>query len=481
MNESLGRRLLRSAAHFSAGQMVSMLASIVRIAISARVLSKETTGLWLGMQLVLSYGGSLHLGALLGLFRSVPMLRAKNDSAAARLEEQTSFAFVCGVSALSAAPLWWITHRVCPNAAPRQVAGVVALVVIGLFRAYFNTVIKAYSRFKDLAVGLAWGSAAAVLTLPLIVVFGLDGLIVSTGAQALVEIAILAGRLPPPGLGFSPAVLSSQIRVGALTLLTSLALLLLTTIDRTVMLERLGTEATGNYYIGANVMVLMPIVVAMPAAVLSPQFFERVGRNEDVQPLVERPVRLAALGFAALIGVGAAAIGPVCALFWPKLTGGSSAAQAALFATYPLVLAGLVSNVYYAHNRQGLHLVILVATAGMSFLLAHAGVSLTKTVTGAAAGAAIGLYLYFPASCCGAFFVLGNVRAGIRLVGTTLPPIVYAAVVSIASQLASSHIHGSTLTQGAIATVLTSLLVSPLLWRARTLLRDGLAASAPKA
>lgn len=451
-----------------------MLASIARIAVSARLLGAEANGVWLGLQLVVSYGSNLHFGSHFGLFRAVPMARAAGDHEAARREIETSFSFTAGVATLSTPVLLLVTRWLYPNVPLHQVVGTVAIVILNLAKAYYNSVLKAESRFSDIAVGSAAGAVISFAGLVLIYKLGLDGLILGTALQAITEGVFYARAAKSPALRFDRRVLWHQLRVGIVTLLTSLGTLLLTTIDRTVMLQRLGAKTAGLYYIGANVMVLMPIVAALPAAVLTPQFFERVGRGEDVLPLVVRPVRIASLFFAILIAVGASVIEPTIGLLWPHLVGGASAAQAALFATYPLVLAGLVSNIYYAHDRQGLHVWILVASAAVSFGLAHLGVTLTHDVFGAAAGAAGGLFVYFPVSAVVALAVLGRARDGALLAWKAAPAIVYAAVVVAASRWVAAHAGPAPLLQIAVGLGVSVVAIAPLALAMRRAIRAGL-------
>lgn len=480
--ETFGRRLLRNAAQFTAGQGISTLASIARIALSARYLSKEANGLWVGLQLVLSYGSLIPIGSILGAFRSIPLLRGKGDDEGAAKEEQTCFTFTLAVTLLGAPLVYAVAALAYPTATTRQVLGTAVLVVLTIGRGYTNSIYKAKTRFKELSAGLILGAVAAFLALPLIVVWGLDGLIAVSALQTVVEVGYLTVRAwPLPRLGLSLAVLWDQLKVGIMMLLSSLATLLLTTIDRTVMIERLGTDATGAYYIGANIMVLMPALASMPAAVLTPHFFARVGRGESVRSLVERPVQLASLGFAALVALGAVATPAIVTVLWPKQVEGIASAQAALFATYALVVGGLVGNVYYAHSRQGLQLAALLFASGAAFGLAHLGTSATGTITGAAAGAAAGQYVYLAAAILGAFVVLGDVRAGLRTLASALWPIAYAGAAAALTQAALDR-YGprSIVLRGALGLVVVLVLVAPLLARVRRLVRAGLAGGPPQ-
>jgi hypothetical protein len=161
-------------------------------------------------------------------------------------------------------------------------------------------------------------------------------------------------------------------------------------------------------------------------------------------------------------------------LLWPNLVAGTGAAQCAMFATYPLVLIGLVTNVYYAHDKQGLHVVIVFVTAAIGFGLAHLGATLLGTITGAALGGAAGLFLYFPIVTAGAFFVLGRTRASARVIFEGTWPIVYAGGITFALQVALRHALHNPLARTLVGTVLVTLAVVPLGLRARAILRQEL-------
>lgn len=472
----LGRRILRSAAAFTAGQTLAMAASIVRVAVGGRYLDTADGGTWLGLQLVLTYGANLHLGSVFGMFRSVPLLRAQGNLEGAKDEESTGLAFAIVLSLVSVLPLFVVTGRVCPAASTRQVVMTTGLVIVGLFRSYLNALFKAEQRFAELARAMSWGAAAALASTVLVAWRGLDGLIISTGLQAALEtfMLLLKARLPRPRLKLT--VLRAQLTVGSLTLLTVFGFSLLTTVDRTVMIRRLGTDIAGLYYVGANIMLLLPAIAGMPAAVLTPQFFERVGRGEDIRPLVSGPISAAAPAFAALIAIGSAALGPVVTLFAPRFAAGLGAAHCALFTTYPLVLAGLVSNVFYARNKQALHIGILAACVATGFGCATLGAIFTHEILWTAVGASAGIFLYYPLAAVVAFSLTGGMRDGVWLVVRSAVPVLYAAgaafVVVWGMRYLGSH---GPLLSGLIAVTLTTLLVTPLLLRAYAVFRRGLA------
>lgn len=419
------KKLLRAAAQYSVGSIVTMLASIARVGVTARVLTDSENGIWLGLQLLLNYAGNLHLGSVYGAFRSVPLLRARGEVDAAEREKQTSFTFVLVMAAVGAAGIALLAPRLSRATSMRHVVLVMALLAANLLRMYFIAIVKAESRFKELSSAWVIGAIVTCVGLAFIAKWRLDGLLVTMLAQTLVESAYLALFTGIPRLKIDRTLLKSQLRVGLMTLAVTVGTIALTSADRTVMLRLCGAKATGLYYLGANIVTLLPAFALMPAAVLTPQFFERVGRGEDLMPLVERPLKVLAVFAAAVSGGGAVFLPAVVHRIWPNHVGGIPAALVALFSTAPIVLSGLVTNVYYALDRQRRHVVILVVSAAAAYAFGAVGVVLAgNTIVGAVSGAAIATTGYYVACLGAAVGLVGARRAsdGIVMALVSLAP-----------------------------------------------------------
>ena len=120
--ESLRKTLLRAAAQYSVGALVTLMASIARVGVTARVLSAEENGTWLALQLVLGYAANLHCGSLYGLYRSVPMLLGRGEVESAEREKRTAFTFSTIMSCVGAVVVPFVASRVAVTSAPRQIA-----------------------------------------------------------------------------------------------------------------------------------------------------------------------------------------------------------------------------------------------------------------------------------------------------------------------------------------------------------------------
>lgn len=444
--ESPLRGLLRKAAQYSAGSVVTTLASVARVGVTARALADSEAGAWLGLQLLLSYAGNLHLGALYGAYRSVPMMLARGDERGARRERETAFAFVSLMAAVGLVGFVVLAPRVSTSASALQVGLTATLLVANLYRMYWATLARAESRFADLSV--AWGLGACV-TLPslwLVFRWGLTGVVVGMLAQTVVETAYVAWRLGVPRPRLRPRVLTAQMRVGLVTLATTVGTIALTTADRSLMLRLCGEQAAGHYYLGANIVTLVPMVALMPATVLTPKFFERAGAGEDMLPLVTRPLRLMALFVALLCGTAAAVLPAVVVRVWPNHVPGLGAAMVALLATCPVVLAGLTTNVFYALDRQGQHVLVLGIAAASAWGLGYVGVRLLGgSIVGAVAGCALAMFGYYAAVTLLAMrLVPSQTPAGaVRMtLGSLLPTMVVATSLAVVSRLVPAWARG---------------------------------------
>lgn len=432
--ESPMRAVLRAAAQYSVGSLVTMLGSVARVGVTARVLSDADNGIWLALQLLLNYGGNLHLGSLYGIYRSIPMLRAKGDFEAAEREKRTAFAFILLMTLVAAVGIVALTPRLVQATPLRHVLLTVALLVANLLRMYFSMILRAESRFKELSAAWVIGFVITAAGIPVIIRLKLDGVLISMLAQTIVETAFIAYRVGIPRPKLEMPILKGQLRVGIMTLATTVGLLALTTADRTVMLRMCGAKATGLYYLGANIGTLVPAIALMPTGVLTPKFFERAGRGEDLTPLVWRPLKVMAAVIAMMCGFGAALLPVVVHRIWPNQVGGISAAIAALFATAPIMLIALVTNIFYALDRQGIHVALLIVFGLLAYALGAGGVA---AADGAIIGAVIGTAL------AGTLYYLVTTVLAMRLVGGGAFRALLMAVVELGPTLVVLALFGA--------------------------------------
>lgn len=467
------RALFAGAARYSAGNVLAFVGSVARVALTARVLSNEDAGVWLGLQLVLGYGANLHFGVLFGMMRNVPLLRSRGDEAEASEVVRTSFTFVSLASAIGAAGavpvcLWFA------QASTRVSVELAVLLAASLVRSFYQTLLKTESKFAELGAVGALGGVMSIVALPLIARFGIDGAIMAMGLQygsELVYMAVLSGR---QRVGMRASVLRAQLGIGILTLLSTVGSVLLTSIDRTVMLRTVGPAPTGLYFLGANVLVILPALAALPFAVLSPKYFEWVGRGDDLMPLLRLPMMIAARGFAPLLVLGAALVDPVIGTFFARLDGGQNATLIAIGVSYVLVLTGFAPNVFYALDRQLPSVGMVGLSCALGLGAASAAARLGLGISGIAAGAGVGVLSYHVLTTVGAAMLIGRTFLhGLALVGRSLVPgLALGAAFFALRAVLVRFMPGGAWARAGVLVVVFSALGGPLLLRAARELRE---------
>ncbi len=467
--------LLRSALEYSIGSGLGLVGSILRVGVTARLLSPEARGLWLGLQVAFGYAQNLHFGTLYGMFRMVPMLRGRGDVAGAEAAKRTTAGFVVVLTSVAWVVLggYALLSRDAGHTRYYVLTGV--LTTATLLRSYYGTLFKAESRFRDVSISATIGGATSILSIALVWWAGLDGLIWGMTIQALLESSWFMSKQALPGLSLDKTVLRELLHVGVMTLIVTLATLALGNVDRTVMLARLGTGATGNYYIGANILVLVPAVSALPADVLSPRFFENygaTGRGDSLVDLVERPVRAGSVLFAALLGMGVLAMPPVVWLLWPGLMSGLDAARLAALSTFPVIMMGLATKVFYAMNRQAVQVVIIAASAALGFSAAHVAASLSPTLTSIVAASSLGLFANYLFGMLAAYRLMEqSLRSGITLVAQSMLPLALAALLVLLGQVVGDRfLPATSFVRCAVSEVVFCACFAPwILWAGRLL------------
>jgi hypothetical protein len=190
---------------------------------------------------------------------------------------------------------------------------------------------------------------------------------------------------------------------------------------------------------------------------------------------VDRPVRAGSVAFAAVITIGCVAIPPVVAILWPGLASGNTAARLALLVTYPLVLSSLVTNVFYAMNRQVVQIVITLGGAAVAFGLAQAFVHIHPTIAAPVSGSVVGLWVYYLLIVLAAYkAMLGSIRAAVPLIGETLLPAIVGVALVVGTDVALVGFGpAESVLRGVVAELIVVIVFGPWVWRAIRRLRAG--------
>jgi len=479
--------LLRSAAQFSLATVAMQAAGLVRSYVLARWLGPAAAGVWLGLQLIISYGASAHLGALFGMHRNVPLLLGAGDNEGAEAIKRTALSFTVLMGLLSllfvagAAGGWLsplspllparaavaLSHLSEPGLS--EVVFAVALVLpANLIKAYYVVLLRAQSRFRASSLAALCGSAVGIASTALIPRYGLVGAVWGLLAMVGAETACLMVAAGVPRFGFDLRVLRAQLSFGLLALAISLVSTLMSSIDRTVLLERFGSADVRGLYNPALLMAtFFGGIAQVPNAVLYPRLTERFGRSRqpaDLAPLVEWPLNVLTAGMALSAGAAAIALPLSLRYLLPGFVAGTHAAQIAMVGIAFVVVVGVVNNVFLSLDRQWHYLVIITATAGAGYAITNAWVSRWPTLEAVAAGTSVAYVGSFVASVLLASRLMGrSLRLALLSLGRALAPMAWSTAAAAAVlALSPPGLPVDTLAGAAIAELAFAVLSAPV-------------------
>jgi O-antigen/teichoic acid export membrane protein len=462
--------LLRSATQFSAATIGAQAAGLLRTYAAAKLLGPMVYGTWLGLRLIVDYGNNLHLGVIFGMHRDVPLLRGRQDTHGVTEAKETAFAFVLLTGCLGMVACMVASVMVSRPLERQILLAIGVVLLVNQLRSYYVTLLKAENRFREASVGSALGSVAALTSVPAIYYAGMPGFIWGLVGMLTVETGYLVSRAGVPAARLSWPMLKRLFSFGFVTTVTAFAAVLLSSIDRTVILELLDTKQLGFYsvaFIGATFIIG---VATVPTAVLYPRLSELYGRTNrpsDLIVYVTEPIRIAGVGFALLIGAMMLAVPAVVRLFLPQYEQGVVPAQIAIFGNYAVAIVGLACNGFLALNWQKLYLAVTLVATGVTYLLARSMVHVVPGLTGIAIGCCLGMFVYLVLGIFGAYYAMERPwTESLRVCGIALAPIVYvgAAVVAIDWVLARwTPLSVGSIGQGLCAEVLFGVVMLPWL------------------
>ena len=365
----------------------------VRGIVLAQLVGAQAFGAWALFRILMGYASLVGLGGLRGLERMVAA--ADPDSPERRADARTLVGFsilAFGAASLAAAAVAGLAPETDMRLA---LAGVAACLLIDRLWYYGITYLRAsgeFRRFATVELGTAALNLGLVLTLAAF--WGLPGAILGLLLAHLAGLVAMAPSVPlRPAL--DRARLARMLGIGIpLTISTFLAMLM-TSVDRLVLLAFTDLESLGHYAFAAAVGGLGAACAAVVRTLVFPEFYRRsaqlgarAGTAEHMRTTLTPFIWLMApiLTFVAVclplllavLAPGFGAVAPVAAVF---LFGGVAAGLAQLLSlgvvaagrqwlTPWLTAAGLAANLLGA---------ILVLATGYG-LLALANVSLAVRI-----------------------------------------------------------------------------------------------------
>ncbi|MFH1277918.1 MAG: oligosaccharide flippase family protein [Candidatus Eisenbacteria bacterium] len=432
---------LKDWSGFAGSQYVARLAMLIRGIVVARLLGPEGYGKWLALLLLYDLGAYVHLGILNGMDREIPFWLGKSDEKRAGDFRDSGYTAVMGFTTLFLVALalvdllGWRGYSPLTRFALPMVG--VAVVLQNLAFLHYN-VFRAKQRIGP--ISLAWviqGVANLALSIPLVIYFGVYGLLTALVLTNVLTVFFLRGRAD---WRFSFRRRWDEMKRlftrGVPVLAYLFVEVLLAQADKVVIIAALSRTELGYYGIAAVVAGLLRYVTSSASFTLFPKFISRFGETGKIESLA-RTLREPTFAFSIFIPVflGLVYLWIHIPVKWvlPKFIPGVTAMRILVCGTVFFSLASLPSYFLISVNRTLVVVtagyVIVALELGLNFLLVHLGLG----IRGVALGAAVCQFLYGTVLLgCALRLVPEGERSVIRSVfGTYVPTLWVAAVIAL--------------------------------------------------
>lgn len=358
---------------FAGSTVLMQVVRVVAGLVAARVLGPATWGEWYVLNLVLAYGAVTHLGALNAMSRDVPAALGRGDASLSSRLASTSLSMTLVGSVLGAAFVASLAALV-PLGVEASLVALVGALLIGQ-QLYTFVVANLRARVKFPAASrlqLVLSGAYFVCAVAGVLAFGLWGFVLGM----LVAYAVTVGTGWRYLQGLRPSldrdIVRRLVASGLPILLVGVANTVFTTVDRWIVLGRLGQYELGLYSLAImalNAMALLPQVVSQQVYPRIAFAWAKNGSVPEVEQLVRRQ-RVTAQGLMIPITVAASVVlPPLVARFLPEYVEAVPALLVTLLTPLVASFGQGYSAVLHVLGRQSWYLAAVIAAAVLNVVL----------------------------------------------------------------------------------------------------------------
>ena len=471
-------KVLRDTAMLNGAALTAQGAGVVQSLIVMRLLEPRVYGIWLGLVIILTYGGLAHFGTEHGIELRLPYFRGKNQSGRASAMADSVF-LVWTISTLFVAAGVAIYALVSKQSSPLVREGLLAIAVLlplnqqaNFHSRWQGAALTDFKLSSALSVLQSWVSLLVIV--PLVYFMGLRGLMIGT---VLVSSLVCAVWLRASAYRFrgrwSRRLVWQAVRVGLPMTLVVLGGGLIQTIDRLVILSVLGATSLGYYAVTRLGGGIVYGLMAQAGSAMSPHISAEMGRSRDAPQSLERFLVVPTIVFAFVstfaIALLIVVIPALVTLWLPKYSPGLGAFLIYIPGFYFLgiiITANTILTLVFIARRRQRH--VLYVQAGAIVLEGSLAFVLLKTgsgLRGAAIGSTVAYAVYGLAILSmAARQVLGSRALALRFLGRVLAPFVTVIPVMIVAHDLSVSIFPDRLIPGlAIQTAVLAIITAAML------------------
>ncbi|MGD9176688.1 MAG: oligosaccharide flippase family protein [Desulfobacterales bacterium] len=357
-------------------------------------------GVWNSLQPLLAYGVIFFCGIPNGLNREIPFLMGKGATGDVQVLINFSLLFVLCVSSFIGILTFFASFLFdVPESFKSPIRFVALLFVPMNIYMLFQFLLKSRIQFQAMSTQqFLFSFLYPIFTLACAFFAGVSGYIFGQALTALLMVIIIYRISPfPIGLNFSLESFKRLSRIGMPLMGAGLLYILLTTVDRWVILAYLGVKDLGQYTVAIltfGVLSIIPIVISQQMYPRMAYHYGEKGSSLAIIPMIAKQ-SLAALSVTLPIIIMAYLLVPLfVSSFMPQYSEGILPARILLIGLFFLPLAGGVANFLNTIDKQFYYMIIQAVAVVINFSLATVFVRNGLGLNGVAWAVSISYFLY---------------------------------------------------------------------------------------
>ena len=278
---------------YVSGQLSLMGVTFLFNLVAAKLIGPEQMGVWQTISLISVYGMIITFGAINGMGRDVPYYRGKGDDKEVKRTISTTIFYLLALMVVFLAMIS-LGYELLPDAARMVMVLGVVLLCARIANAFSVILIRSFRDFRRLGMHQGMTALIMLLTIGPLILFRNLYTVYWGVFLSLIVAVLLSGKycVTQPR---SKKVLRRLLSIGFPIYIVGLVFILLTSVDRVIVLGFLGTEQLGIYTLASTAMAVLMMAPTLVSNVMYPRLAEHYGATEaisDLVPMVKNIIRL---------------------------------------------------------------------------------------------------------------------------------------------------------------------------------------------
>lgn len=380
------------------GQFLAMVRGVV----VAKFLSPTVYGYFGGLSLIQFYSAQGHLGILHGLNRELSIKKGANDLDGYDEIKNTSFCSILLLAVLLSLGVLLYAQVTDQYYSKYMVWGMrffgLAIMLQHLEMVY-HSILRAEHRINLISISrLLFAFANILLVIILLPFWGFYGVLVALLAASALSCLFLIGK---SRLKFSfqinRALVISLMKTGLPISFMFLVEVILTSVDRVMIIRYLDTAQLGYYSIAVTICEALSRLPNAVVYTYFPKILEKYGETGEIASLknhFELPSLILGVSVAFFIGIAFLLIGILIANFLPAYREAIVPSKVLLFSVFFMALGQMANRVLIAIKKNRLVIFLQISVIFLSIALNYIFIKSGYGILGVAMGTTISYCLY---------------------------------------------------------------------------------------